>query len=52
MYMLVVPPAFQKEVKEWLKIPMSRVVPVSACRWRDEWVQVAYFGGQMVLQRN
>jgi hypothetical protein len=47
--MLIVPPSFQKVLKEWIKIPLPRCVVVSACRWCDEWEQVTYFGELMLL---
>jgi hypothetical protein len=43
--MVVVPPAFQAGLREWIKIPMLRHVTISACMWCDEWVQVAYRSG-------
>jgi hypothetical protein len=35
--MLVVPPAFQANLREWIEIPVSRSVAISAYRWCDEW---------------
>lgn len=37
---------------DWLKIPLPRCIPVSTCRWCDEWVQVAQFGSEVALFTN
>jgi hypothetical protein len=50
--MLLIPHEFQQGLMEWIKIPLSRSVALSACRFYDEWVQVTYHGGQMVLGRS
>ena len=52
LHMLIVPPTFQKALRDWIRIPLPRVVPVSACRWCDEWVQVDWFNGQVALRKN
>jgi hypothetical protein len=52
LHMLVVPPWFQDALREWIKIPLPRSVPLSAYRFCDEWVQVTYHGGQVVFARN
>ena len=52
VHMLVVPPAFQQGFRDWIRIPLPRVVPVSDCRWCDEWVQVDWFKGQVVFKKN
>jgi hypothetical protein len=50
--MLVVPPAFQAGLRDWIKISLSRCVAIFACRWCDECAHVAYRSGQVVLARN
>jgi hypothetical protein len=52
LHMLVVPPWFQHAFREWIKIPLPRSVALSSYRFCDEWVQVAYHGGQVVFGRN
>jgi hypothetical protein len=52
LHMLVVPPWFQHTLREWINILLPRSVPLSACRFCDEWVQVSYYGGQVVFGRN
>jgi hypothetical protein len=39
-------------LREWINILLPRSVPLSACRFCDEWVQVSYYGGQVVFGRN
>jgi hypothetical protein len=41
-HMFIVSLAFQPGLREWIKIPLPHSVAVSACRWCDEWVEVAY----------
>jgi hypothetical protein len=50
--MLVVPPCFQDALREWIKISLPRSVPLSACRFCDEWVQVTHLAGQVVFNQN
>jgi hypothetical protein len=38
LHMLVVPPAFQGILRDWIKIPLPCCVAISTRRWCDEWV--------------
>jgi hypothetical protein len=52
LHMIVVPPWFQDALREWIKIPLPRSVPLSACRFCYEWVQVTHHGGHVVFGQN
>jgi hypothetical protein len=45
LHMLPIPQEFQG-LKDWINIPLSCSVVVSACRFCHKWVQVTYHGGQ------
>jgi hypothetical protein len=49
LHMISVPLAFHQGLREWIKIPLPRNAPVSACHFCDEWANVTYHGGHMVL---
>ena len=51
MHKLVIPPAFQKALKVFLKFSLPTCIGMSVCRWCQEWVSVTEFGGQIVLGR-
>lgn len=52
LHMLVAPPTFQRAPRDCIKITLPSIVALGACRLCDEWVQVTYHGGQLVLARN
>ena len=52
LYMLVGPRTFQPVLREWFQIPLPRCLPISACHYCDEWVQVSMHGEEMVLGHN
>jgi hypothetical protein len=49
--MLIGPPVTHAGFREWIKIPLP-FSAISACRWCDQWLQVTYHGGQVMLGRN
>jgi hypothetical protein len=45
LHMLIVLLWFQHALRDWIKIPLPHNVPLSSCRFCEEWVQVTYHGG-------
>jgi hypothetical protein len=35
---------FQDAIREWVKIMLPRSMPLSVCRFSEEWVHVTYHG--------
>ena len=54
LHMLVIPRSFHVALKEWLTIPLPRCIPIGACKFCDEHVQVSYYKNtdEIVLGRN
>ena len=51
MHMLVIPSAFQKVLKVFLKFRLPTSICLSACRSCEEWISVTELDGQIVLSR-
>ena len=49
-FMLVILRSFHTALKEWLKIPLPRCMPLMACHHCDEWMKVTTHGDEMVLE--
>ena len=52
--MLVIPRSFHGALKAWLAIPLPRCIPIGACKFCDEHVQVSYYKNtdEIVLGRH
>ena len=52
--MLVIPRSFHAALKAWLATPLPRCIPIGACKFCDEHVQVSYYKNtdEIVLGRH